>query len=246
MNDQAATLYDERFFQTIDQGSLRSAQVVAPVVYRLVPARRVVDVGCGTAAWAKAFRDLGASDVEGWDGATEPPSSFHLPREAYRQVDLVRSPPADCRFDLAVCLEVAEHLPAQSANGLVALLVGLAPVVLFSAAVPGQGGVGHLNEQWPEFWKSAFAAHGYACLDIIRESVWNDPRVEWWYRQNVFLFAGQEGLAQNAALRAEADRPRADDLQLVHSRILDRVKSFRGLMRQLPGAFWTALRRRFR
>jgi hypothetical protein len=91
-------------------------------------------------------------------------------------------------------LEVAEHLPIQSAGGFVAELTALAPFILFSAAIPGQGGTNHLNEQWPEYWATRFAGHGYRVLDCIRPRIWEDDRIDFWYRQNIFLFVDSDQL----------------------------------------------------
>jgi hypothetical protein len=92
------------------------------------------------------------------------------------------------RFDLAISLEVAEHLPRRSASGFVRSLCQLAPIVLFSAAVPGQGGEHHVNEQWPEYWRQAFANHHFVMFDPFRPLLWHDERVAFYYRQNLFLF----------------------------------------------------------
>lgn len=92
-------------------------------------------------------------------------------------------------YDLAVCLEVAEHLPAGAGDGLVRTLCDLAPVVLFSAAVPGQGGHGHLNEQWPDYWTERFRPRGRHVSGDLRWRIWNDDRIEPWYRQNLLVAA---------------------------------------------------------
>jgi hypothetical protein len=110
------------------------------------------------------------------------PTRFHA-RDLEHGVGLDRT------FDLAICLEVAEHLRKQSATRLVADLASLAPVVVFSAAVPGQGGLHHVNEQWPSYWAALFAGHGYAVADPIRPVIWDDDSVEWWYRQNVLVYS---------------------------------------------------------
>jgi hypothetical protein len=55
-------------------------------------------------------------------------------------------PTARKRFDLAISLEVAEHLPEGSAGALVSTLIEAAPVVVFSAAIKGQSGTNHINE----------------------------------------------------------------------------------------------------
>ena len=71
--------------------------------------------------------------------------------------------------------------------------IDVAPVVLFSAAIPGQGGVGHKNEQWPDYWANRFATHGYSVSGALRWRIWNDDRVENWYRQNLLLAAADPG-----------------------------------------------------
>ena len=93
----------------------------------------------------------------------------------------------DRRFSLAICLEVGEHLPPERAPGFVTDLTRLAPVVLFSAAVPGQGGTNHVNEQWSEYWVALFEAQGWTCRDAVRPWVRTNEDVAWWYRQNLYL-----------------------------------------------------------
>jgi hypothetical protein len=85
-------------------------------------------------------------------------------------------------------MEVAEHLKAENAEALVDFLIGLAPDILFSAAIPGQGGRNHINERWQSYWVSLFEKRGFHCHDIVRSAVWSDAGVEPWYAQNAFLF----------------------------------------------------------
>src|SRR3981081_11169 len=145
---QTGTLYRGTFFRHPAQ---RSADAIVPVVIDLVRPRSVVDIGCGTGTWLAAFRRDGVPDVFGIDGDWAPRDRLQLTGGQVAHHD--PSQPLDLgrRFDLAICLEVAEHLPAASADALVALLTRHAPVVLFSAAIPGQGGTGHVNEQRPVY-----------------------------------------------------------------------------------------------
>ena len=96
------------------------------------------------------------------------------------------------RFELALCLEVGEHLPERSAPALVESLAAAAPVVLFSAAVPGQGGTSHVNEQWPPYWERLFAEQGMRKYDVIRPLIWCDRSIESWYRQNIYIFSDSD------------------------------------------------------
>lgn len=171
-----------------------SARVIAPMVLRLVAARSVVDVGCGVGTWLAAFREAGVAAIEGIDGAHVPRELLRIPVEAFTAADLERPLPPGPRADLALCLEVAEHLAPERAEGLVNDLVNRADAVLFSAALPFQGGEGHVNENWLEYWAILFRRYGFSAADVIRPALWNDLRVCWWYRQNIVLFA------RNAAL----------------------------------------------
>src|SRR5688500_14229946 len=187
--DPDPTPYDEAFFAAIHAESHASARAVIPRVLGLTGARSVVDVGCGTGAWSRACRELGVPQVVGVDGAYVPAEhrghvTEFIERDLAVPLDLGRS------YALALCLEVAEHLPPERAPGLVADLTALAPVVLFSAAVPGQGGTGHVNEQWSEYWVALFDAQGWSCRDAIRPWVRANTDVAWWYRQNLFLAVG--------------------------------------------------------
>jgi glycosyltransferase involved in cell wall biosynthesis len=88
-------------------------------------------------------------------------------------------------------------------------LVRHASVVLFSAAIPDQGGTAHLNEQWPSYWAELFARRGYQAYDAIRPAVWDDQQVAWWYRQNILVFADAQARGAHPALAAASPAPGA-------------------------------------
>jgi SAM-dependent methyltransferase len=150
----------------------------------------VIDVGCGRGHWLKAFREHGTPRVVGVDGAWNAQSAMIDPAIEFRAVDLDR--PADAlegqRFDLALSLEVAEHLKPASAVGFVDALTQLSDTVVFGAAYPHQGGTNHFNEQPATWWAKLFADRGYVVFDVFRPRFWGDPDVEFWYQQNTFLY----------------------------------------------------------
>ena len=207
--------YDEEFFATKGAGARASARAVMPCLLELTSPRSVVDVGCGTGTWLSVARELGIDDVLGLDGEWVHAEALEIPADRFRAVDLAAAPALARRFDLALSLEVAEHLASAAAERFVGLLVATAPLVAFSAAIPGQGGNGHLNEQWPRYWAERFAAHGYEVVDCLREPLWEDERVEWWYRQNLLLFGAPDALDAVATLR-EHPRRGISPLPLVH------------------------------
>jgi SAM-dependent methyltransferase len=183
--------YTEEFFEGLLEGSRRSARLVVPIIMELVRPKRVVDVGCGLGTWLSVFRDHGAEEILGIDGDYVDSQRLEIAPHEFLARDLSRPISIDRRFDLAVCLEVAEHLPEGSADAFVAFLTSLAPVVLFSAAVPYQSGTNHINEQWPDYWAARFADRGYGMCDFVRDHIWDNPDVEWWYAQNILLFSRQ-------------------------------------------------------
>lgn len=217
-----------------------SAQHVVPLVSSLIHPSSVVDVGCGSGAWLDVFRRHGASRILGLDGYNVDPAWLCIPRDCFRALDLSKPFQVAEVFDLAVCLEVAEHLPKHAAPGFIQSLARVAPVVLFSAAVPLQGGTHHVNEQWPGFWQDLFEKQGYRMLDLIRKEIWTKPEVQFWYRQNIFLFVVEDWVA--SCPRFQEAAAFAGDLMLIHRDIWERQFGLRALLRQLPGSAFRAVR----
>ena len=211
----SATDYTPEFFASTRSDSHRSALTVLPPVLATVAPATAVDIGCGVGTWTSVLLDHGV-DALGVDGDYVPSAALQIPADRFRARDLTR-PAWDIagRYDLAVCLEVAEHLPEAAADDVVRNLTELAPVVLFSAAIPWQGGQHHVNEQWQSWWAARFAARGFAAYDVVRPAAWLDPGVEWWYAQNTLLYVGEER-ARALTLPAPADPA---GLDAVHPRL---------------------------
>jgi SAM-dependent methyltransferase len=185
-----AAIYSKEFYENQQASSRRSAERIVPILLEAVVPARVVDVGCGVGTWAAEFLGRGV-EVSALDGDHVRREDLHIPPDLFRPTDLNNPPAASSigSFDLAICLEVAEHLAPGSAEGLVDFLTELAPDVFFSAAVPGQGGRGHIHERPQSYWTSLFAQRGFSCLDIVRPVVWDSPAVCPWYAQNAFLYS---------------------------------------------------------
>jgi SAM-dependent methyltransferase len=173
--------YGPMFFDAISSGCQRSAAKIVPVIYDMIHPLTVIDVGCGEGWWGKVFEDLGCQ-VLGIDGeyVEDTLIDFHA-------WDLEKPFNLDLHVDLVICLEVAEHLTPERAVGFIADLCRLAPVILFSAAIPGQGGQGHINCQWPTYWAELFADEGFVLSGSIRNRFWDDNDIEPWYRQNLMI-----------------------------------------------------------
>jgi hypothetical protein len=234
-------VYDDTYFDAQVEGSLRSARVIVPIVTGLVNPRSVIDIGCGCGGWLRAFRENGVETLRGMDLACIDRSKLLIHPSEFGHVDLQQPFEIEGTYDLAVCLEVAEHLSSKSSRNLIHALAALAPIILFSAAIPGQGGTCHINEQWPSYWQTLFLDHGYQRLDPIRPRIWQDGRVEWWYRQNILMYASEEAIANFSFLQAVKNSAQTQ-LECIHPAILRRLLSVRGMLGELPRATWRRLR----
>ncbi|TAJ07492.1 MAG: class I SAM-dependent methyltransferase [Planctomycetota bacterium] len=208
--------YPATFYQDLDRTARPSARVVVPLLMRWIRPRAVVDVGCGDGSWLAEFAAAGAEHVHGLDGDWVREDQLKIPRASFQRCALDQSISVARRFDLAVSLEVAEHLPQARAAGLVRDLAQLAPVVLFSAAIPEQGGLNHVNEQWPDWWAELFAREGLQAVDALRWRLWNEADVTWWYKQNMLLYATPAALEQNPELAAARASSPTGVARLVH------------------------------
>lgn len=208
--------YTNEFYRTQRDGSRLSAQAIVPLVLALVKPQSVVDVGCGVGTWLSVFKRFGIEDVCGVDGEYVDRNMLEIPESQFLAFDLTRPIEIDRQFDLVVSVEVAEHLPEQCAKTFVQSLTKLGPIVLFSAAIPFQGGTCHVNEQWPDYWANYFKDNGYEAIDCIRKRVWQNDKIEWWYSQNILLFSRKDHLAGHPLLKKEFENTDPSQLSIVH------------------------------
>jgi SAM-dependent methyltransferase len=235
--------YDKSFYTTEPaEILLQSPRAVVPIITSLLSPKSVVDVGCGSGAWLHIFQEEGVERILGIDGSHVDPAWLLISKEHFRQLDLTQPFRLQERFDLAVCLEVAEHLPPNCAEVLVESLVSTAPVVLFSAAVPLQGGMHHINEQWPEYWASIFLRHKYRQLDVLRKRIWKNAAIKYFYRQNAFIYASEDLVTDNPEFRDALED--SNDLMLVHHSILKAQLRLGSILKNLPKSVWEFAGRR--
>ena len=203
--------YNADFYTYIDAGSRRSARAVAALLLPEMRIGSLLDVGAGHGAWAAEWMAAGVGDVLAIDGDYVRRDQLAIPAQCFRAHDLTTPVDLKRKFDLVQTLEVAEHLPADKAELFVDNLVRHGDVILFSAAVPHQGGEHHVNEQPPEYWRQKFGARDYEPFDFVRPAVAGRAEVMPWYRFNTFLYAnraGQERLSDKILeTRVPAERP---------------------------------------
>jgi SAM-dependent methyltransferase len=234
--DDQGKYYNPKFYREL-AAAQESAREILPIVLDVIKPASVIDIGCGTGNWLTIAHELGVHEILGVDGSWVK-GQLAISPENFIEHDLSTPLKLDRRFDLALSLEVAEHLPSSAARVFVQSLCAAADVVLFSAAIPGQGGRRHVNEQWPAYWAELFAEIQYHCYDFLRPKIWNNPRVTWHYAQNSMIFA-------RAGSRHPFREP-TTPLPLVHpilwSSQVARMKNPGKLLESLPKAILAAIK----
>ncbi len=183
-------IYDNQFFNNTIKLEGPSAQAAVDILIKNFVPRAVVDIGCGCGVYLAEFKKRGVK-ILGYDGS---PAAVvaSLVGAKIKLHDLCQPLPFKQKFDLCLCLEVAEHLPLGSADTLINILVKLAPVIVFTAATPGQGprSIGHINEQPPEFWVKKFKAQQFNLdkpLTAKIKRAMQEKEVIWWIVKNLMV-----------------------------------------------------------
>jgi SAM-dependent methyltransferase len=221
--------YTTKFYE--DRGFLQSAKHIVPLVMDIVRPKSVIDIGCNTGHFLQVFQDHGVKDIFGVDGKWMDKKLLRIPEKNFLRHNLNEPLLLNRRFDLVVSLEVAEHLPKSSAKSFVNSLTKLGNIILFSAAIPYQGGTHHVNEQWPEYWAAMFEEKGYLPVDAIRKRIWHNNRVNYPYKQNTLLYVHKNILKKSRRLRVDQTEP----LSMIHPDLyLSRAKTSKFFLRFIP------------
>lgn len=180
-----------RYEHSKEMHNLKSPRIIVPEIMRLLSPESVVDIGCGTGTFLNVFKSLGVTDVLGIDGAWANKDLLYenINPGEFLECDLESKIVLNKQYDLVLSLEVAEHVSYKSADLFVESLVNAGKMIVFSAAIPYQGGQNHINQQWLTYWEEKFAKHNYVIHDILRPIFWDNPDVFPWYKQNMVLLA---------------------------------------------------------
>jgi SAM-dependent methyltransferase len=231
-------LYTEDFYRNIHQSSHRSAKEIVPLIIELMQPRSVIDIGCGVGTWLAVFKEYGIEDIFGVDGNYVDKKLLEIPEENFLSFDLEKPFRMDRQFDLVVSLEVAEHLPGSCAEIFIDSLTSLGPVILFSAAIPFQGGEYHVNEQWPDYWAKLFQKKGYVIIDYIRNKIWQNEAVEWYYAQNILIFAKEHYIGNHDLLKIALTNTLPLQLSIVYPKkyleVIDWLHCIHDMARLIP------------
>jgi len=233
MGDTRYDLYRDlhgRQLAAEQQNNRRSADLIIDILWEYLQPASVLDVGCGIGTWLSAMQSRGVQEVQGIDGPWLKTADLLCDPAYVQVVDLEAGFDLGRSFDLVISLEVGEHLSPAAAKRFVASLARHSSAILFSAAIPFQGGHHHVNEQFLSYWVRLFADHGFQALDIIRGRVWDDVNVLWWLRQNIVLFARDEFIAAHEGLQREVSNNRRP-ISIVHPDVY--MSRIQGVVNQL-------------
>lgn len=214
---------DQNYQEKRTKESSHAAHRVLSDMASLLKNQRVLDVGSGIGVWSKKALELGAQDVTAIDGPWIKQDLLEIPPENFLTCNLNTDLPDTLdgqRFRTAIWLENAEHLEEQAATKIVTWLAKSVDHVIFSAAVPGQGGLGHINEQWQHYWVENFSRNGFNAYDPVRAKIWSDDGIPFWYRQNTLLFSSNPNEIEGHLTRNRIETPR--DADIIHPELWQR------------------------
>jgi SAM-dependent methyltransferase len=186
-------IYSAKYYQTlVEPYARKSVPQMAQSIAETFHPQSVIDIGCGSGALLVALRKLGVRRLLGFDASEAGLDIARARGLDTRKFDIVTEKLLySACYDVAVSMETAEHLPASAADRYIELLCSLAPFIIFTAAHPGQGGIGHLNEQPPEYWIALFNAHGFQGLEKTVSNwqpAWHSAGVADFYTNNLMVF----------------------------------------------------------
>jgi len=219
--EEIASHYEDKEYKKIDDNRDFVIRYILLHLEKLIgKVDSVIDIGCSLGAWLRVFKQNGVMDISGVDGDWIPKEYLLIPEKNFKAQNLEEPLNFPMKFSLALCLETAEHLSEERAEGLIDDLTKISDKVLFSAAIPFQGGRNHINEQWPDYWIDKFEERGYVTIDFRQEI--KCLKDAWWYPQNLFLFIQKETLSQYSLINF--GRP---SFTYIHNSLLERIDKCR-------------------
>ncbi len=181
--------YDEKFYNYVRQ-TKKDEEIIMPFIIQRLSPKSIIDFGCGEGAWLKeALHYNNEIEVFGLDGDYIEKERLRISEKQFMATDLQKPIILGRHFDLAISTEVAEHLEESFVDIFLDNITNASDQILFSAAVPGQGGVHHVNEQWQSYWIEKFEKRGYYCDYSVRNYFWNKTEISSWRKQNLLFFS---------------------------------------------------------
>lgn len=198
MTAETAYRYDKAWFDSLAKYREWNERAMWAILATLGKPSSMVDLGCGDAWMVRTARMAGVKPSLG----VEVSRALKLLRPLWASVyiaDLRLPLVLNRKYDLVVSVETAEHLEPEYADTYVDNVVNhCAKWLVFTAAIPGQNGEGHVNCQPKEYWQEKFEAKGLIYsghYTYVLAEAWKwATGPMFWLPQNVQVFKGPDNV----------------------------------------------------
>jgi len=211
-------MYSKLYYKKHQDGSYASAYKILKYLTTFITIESIIDFGCGVGTWCSAAQNLSINNIMGVDQNLYDSSYMLIPNKNYLQRDLQKSVSLDMKMDLVISVEVGEHIESRYSHVFINTLCQHGDIILFSAALPYQGGTGHINEKPCSYWRDIFSDLDYIAIDCIRGVFWEDDDVEVWYKNNTILYV-RDGLQFDILNKISSSYP----IDIIHPDMLQRI-----------------------
>ena len=237
-------MYHFEWHKTHGDETSASAHVVVSLLKLILEVRSVLDVGCGDGRWLACFKSSGVPSIYGVDGEWTDQDHLLIDKEEFTVTDLSKSFDLGKRFDIAISLEVAEHVDAECSALFVENLTKHSDMVLFGAAIPFQAASGTSTSAGNPTGLRYSKLRAINASDPFRSQIWQRRDVSVWYRQNMLVYIKRErsDLISQVEKYLRAYHISEMPIDIVHPERYQLIASysqiaFKPLMRKLPAAF---------
>lgn len=184
--------YDAEWYASLAEFRQWNEQAFWAILAHLGRPKSYLDVGCGDGWMVRTARMAGCKPSIGIEGSLE----VRRVADRWARVavhDLTQPLSLQWKFDLVTSIEVGEHLPFEASETFIKSLTSHATNwLVFTAAIPGQGGHGHINCQPPEYWRELIEREGLAydatTTEHLRETWKWVTGPMFWLPQNLQVF----------------------------------------------------------
>lgn len=212
-------MYSKNYYSRHANGSLNSANRILSLLSEFIHPNSVADIGCGTGTWGFTAEKIWGAQIFAFDRHRYDDCDMYISAEKYFQCDL-RQKTRLGRYDLAICVEVIEHIDQNYEDIVIDNLCACSDTLLFSGALPFQGGTGHINERPFSYWLEKFNMRGYTMIQDIRWSIWDQSDIEIWYRNNIMFLMKT----------TTKNKPTPYPVDIIHPQMLERILLKRGVL----------------
>lgn len=217
---------------SVTRYNYESAKKILSVIVPLLPkVSSVLDLGCGLGAWSSVLEEQLNPKLELIDHPATPIEELLVEdKSVFKPLNLDISLPCEGQRDMILCIEVLEHFKEEVALRLHDFICNSTDLVLFSAAVPGQGGIGHINCRRHSYWHDKFSNRGFKYFDGFKSEIVHDQAIPFWLRQNLFIYYRDN---YSSYFKGRANYT-PEGFELIHSGMLKNEIGLKVIVKHMP------------